>query len=201
MFDDYSRASGLDDMAMLHKFSAKLRTKYQALLHATEWNPSSPSSSNGTSFFPAQASQHRSRQPAPTNAGQPGFVPPRPQWQDWFRRQTCGCGETGHPTRYCKDQSIIDRWYKPKSVGPSRTTNKKVPRIQASKQQDFKRRIYQALVDCVEEDDKDLTIESRIHLILCSCHPLRKIRRLPLLLPWIISSHHLIQLPPACAFS
>lgn len=97
-----------DRLDKLDIFAEKLEGKYRSLLKAKEWDAAATVDTGG---FNASIPQQITKSAAIPNKD--GLVPPDPQWQAWFDRQTCeDCGRK-HPTKYHNDVAIRNRWYKP----------------------------------------------------------------------------------------
>jgi hypothetical protein len=149
---------GGDHNKILHQFATKLKTKFTTLQTSKKWilSPRSP----GGAFFKANIRETR------TVPDANGFLPPNKSWQAWFDHQECEkCGKKGHPTKHCHDQGIRDQPWKPQQLAslpnPSFThkngnSKHRAPRIKSDKAQDFKKRIYQAFVDCVDDEDAEM---------------------------------------------
>ena len=159
LFDVYMQSMGGDHNKILHQFATKLKTKFTSLQTAKKWTLSTRSS--GGAFFKANTNRE-TRAPPDAN----GFLQPNKSWQAWFDRQECEkCGKKGHPTKHCHDQGIRDRPWKPQSLtslsNPSITRKNanpkhRAPRIKSGKVGDFKKRIYQAFADCIEDEDAEM---------------------------------------------
>jgi hypothetical protein len=158
LFDAYVLSMGGDQVKILFQFITKLKKNYVSLQTSKKWNPRSKSS--GGAFF--KATLNKTLQ---SPVDQNGNLLPNKSWQSWFDRQVCEkCGVKGHPTKYCLDQGIRDRPWKPKpaslpnpSVSCSKPNNfKRSPKIKTDKVGEFKKRIYQAFVDCVEDTDAEM---------------------------------------------
>jgi hypothetical protein len=159
LFDAYVQSMGGDYIKILHQFVTKLKTKFTSLQTSKKWTPSTRSP--GGAFFKANINRETRTLPDAN-----GFLPPNKSWQAWFDRQECKkCGKKGHPTKHCHDQGIRDRPWKPQSLtslpNPSiirKNGNPKhrAPRIKSDRVGDFKKRIYQAFVDCVEDEDAEM---------------------------------------------
>ena len=170
LYEEWEQKQG-GQAVLLGKFASKLRQQYHLMQSKQRWTPASSSSKTTPtgSFFPARASpaNNKPRIPPtrssssgqhttpPPNAAELGLVPPREEWQQWFDQQICQRCKGRHPTKYHDDTGIRNRWFRPKE----KSGKSRAPRIQASKAQDFKKRIYQAMFDCVEEEDKSLLNE------------------------------------------
>jgi hypothetical protein len=159
LFDAYVQSMGGDHIKILHQFVTKLKTKFTSLQTSKKWILSSRSP--GGAFFKANINKETHAVPDAN-----GFLQPNKSWQAWFDRQECEkCGKKGHPTKHCHDQGIRDRPWKPQSLtslpNPSiarKNGNSKhrAPRIKSDKVGDFKKRVYQAFADCVEDDDAEM---------------------------------------------
>lgn len=161
-FDEYIASHGCDKLMLLNKCAEKLKSKYRQLQQAGAWTVPKDT----PRFFPAAASSEED-----TNAGRPGYVPPKKEWQDWFDRSRCdvkGCGGN-HPTKHHNDPGIRNRWFKPRDFKSNKShgqdssrsnsnSGSSTPRIKTDKQEEYKKRVYNALFDCVDDDDKHMLV-------------------------------------------
>ena len=159
--EDYVADKGLTELDLVRRYASTLKNTYVNLVQSKQWNVKS--SSSGESFFPAIGAGSAGRQGGvspPSNSDNqiipPGYQKPRPAWQKWFRSSTCAhCGGP-HPSKYHGDQGIYDRPFKPKQRPPSTKPKSGFNFKSKDSKTEFKKRVYQAMFDCMEDVDPDM---------------------------------------------
>eukprot|EP00956_Cyclotella_meneghiniana_P042101 scaffold248355_cov50-Cyclotella_meneghiniana.AAC.2 len=153
--EDYVADKELTELDLVRRYASTLKNTYVNLVQSKKWKANS--SSSGDSFFPAVSTGSAGRQggvnPPSNQVIPPGFQKPRPDWQKWFRSLTCAhCGGS-HPSKYHGDQGIYDRPFKPKPRPPLTKPKSGFNFKSKDSKAEFKKRVYQAMVDCMEDVD------------------------------------------------